>query len=97
MGNPGVFQLYPYPYPPNPYPWPGVRVLEGKCTGLHGFGEFGGFGKFCRLMSLKTYIHICIARAAHRTVYLIFDLLNGMVREKKRVYGYYINNWERKY
>ena len=60
-GNPGVFQLYPYPYPPNPYSWPGVRVLEGKCTGLHGFGEFGGFGKFCRLMSLKTYIHICIA------------------------------------
>ena len=60
-GNPGVFQLYPYPYPPNPYPWPGVQVLEGKCTGLHGFGEFGGFGKFCRLMSLKTYIHICIA------------------------------------
>ena len=56
-GNPGVFQLYPYPYPPNPYPWPGVWVLEGKCTGLHGFGEFGGFGKFCRL----TYIHICIA------------------------------------
>ena len=60
-GNPGVFQLYPYPYPPNPYPWLGVRVLEGKCMGLHGFGGFGGFGKICRLMSLKTYIHICIA------------------------------------
>ena len=51
-GNPGVFQLYPYPYPPNPYPWPGVRVLEGRGKGLHGFG---GFGKFCGLMSQKTY------------------------------------------
>jgi hypothetical protein len=55
-GNPGVFQPYPYPYPPNPYPWSGVRVLEGRGKGLHGFGGFDGFGKICGFMSLKAYI-----------------------------------------
>ena len=34
-------------------------------------------------------------RAAHRTVYIVFNLLNGTVRVKKwvygRIYGYYLD------
>ena len=63
---------------------------RGAAVGLRTVPYYG-YGR-------KKYGWLHLNLSVTRTVYLIFDLLNGTVREKKRVYGriygYYINNWE---